>query len=220
MRLSIIFISLLMILISSTGWAQEEDYSKKDRSPKVERESFDYNSESSGKKWNWENARIGGNFAMSFSSGGLFIDASPTFGYKINRIVEAGVGFKMLYYRQKDVYFDNNSNQTFDYKSVTYGPLAYGRFTVWEGIFLMAQYEMANKEPYYVTSFADINNRLNVHHLLLGGGYSTPIGNAGNLNISLLYEVIDNKESIYQFGTFGERPLLLNISVGFGISRR
>lgn len=220
MRLSAIIISLLMIFSISKGFAQEEDYGKKDKSPRVQRETFDYNSENDGKKWDWTNARIGGNFAMSFSNGGLFIDASPTFGYRINRIVEAGLGYKMLYFRQRDVFLDNNTNQTFDYKSVTHGPLAYGRFTVWDGIFVMAQYEMANKEPYFISSFADINNRINVHHLLLGGGYSQPIGNAGSLNISLLYDVIDSKESIYQFGTFGERPLLLNISVGFGISKR
>jgi len=211
---------LVLVLGFSVVQAQQEDYKKQEN--KVNRSTqneFEYNSDNSGKKWDWANARMGGNFGMSFRNGGLFIDASPTFGYRINQVVELGAGFKTLYYRQRDVNFDN-SNNTFVYTSLTYGPLAYGRFTIWDGIFAMAQYEMANKNPFHITSFDQLNDRINVHHLLIGGGYSTPIGGAGNLNISLLYDVIDDKESIYQFGTFGEFPLLLNVSVGFGINRR
>lgn len=211
--------TIILVGCFSFVWAQEEDYNQKeDRHSKAPKEEFEYNSLNSDKKWDWANARMGGNFGMSFRNGGLFIDASPTFGYRINKVVELGAGFKTLYYRQKDVNFDN-SNNTFVYTSLTYGPLAYGRFTVWDGIFAMAQYEMANKNPYHITSFDQLNDRINVHHLLVGGGYSTPIGGAGNLNISLLYDVIDDEESIYQFGTFGDFPLLLNVSMGFGINR-
>ena len=76
---------------------------------------------------------------------------------------------------------------------------------------------MANKEPYNLNN---PENRINVHHLLLGAGYSSAIGNAGQINISLLYNVLDQDESIYQFGTFGSIPLFLNISFGFGIGGR
>jgi hypothetical protein len=211
---------LLLVFGITIAQAQQEDYKKQEEkgAPKSQNE-FEYNSDNSGKKWDWADARMGGNFGMSFQNGGLFIDASPTFGYRINKVVELGAGFKTLYYRQRNVNFDNSSN-TFVYTSLTYGPLAYGRFTVWDGIFAMAQYEMANKNPFHITSFDQLNDRINVHHLLIGGGYSTPIGGAGNLNISLLYDVIDDKESIYQFGTFGNFPLLLNVNVGFGINRR
>lgn len=216
--LRIIF-CLALILSFSISSAQQEDYGKKEKKvDKVPQEDkFEYNSSNPDKKWDWSKARIGGNFGLSFNNRGLFIDASPTFGYKINRVVELGAGFKTLYYRQKDFYTDGVN--FYDYSSLTYGPLAYGRFTIWDGIFAMAQYEMANKNPINISSIDESNQRLNVHHLLIGGGYSTSIGGAGNLNISLLYDVIDHPESIYQFGTFGDFPLLLNISVGFGINR-
>jgi len=81
----------------------------------------------------------------------------------------------------------------------------------------MAQYEMANKEPY---DLSRQDERVNAHHLLLGGGYSSAIGSVGQINIALLYNVIDSDESIYQFGTFGSFPLFLNVSLGFGINKR
>lgn len=188
---------------------------------KDEKDKFDYNSTNDGKKWDWANARIGGNFGLAFERGGIFLETSPTFGYKINHIVELGAGFKMFFYKDDAVpLVDASSGVVYDfipYKSLTYGPIGYGRFSIWEGIFAMAQYEMVNKEPYYIDN---PNDRINVHHLLIGGGYSVTVGGTGNLNISLLYNVLDNRESIYQFGTFGNFPLLLNISMGFGFSGR
>jgi hypothetical protein len=208
------------------AYAQVEDYGKEDNRPArqqaEEEEKFEYNSSNDGKRWDWSKARIGGNFALAFSSGAILVDATPTFGYKVHNMVEVGGGYKIFYYKDDAIpLVDGNGFIVgfVDYKDFIHGPIGYGRFNVWQGVFLMGQYEMANKEPYYV----DINdptsfNRINVHHLLLGGGYSSPIGSAGQINISLLYNVLDQRESIYQFGTFGDFPLLLNISVGFGIS--
>lgn len=218
-------ITMLLLILGLAGLsipalAQVEDYNQKDRN-RNDRTStssdFEYNSSNDGKKWDWSRARIGGNLGMAFGSSGIMIDASPTFGYLLNRVVELGAGYKIFYYKYDDLYaYDRNGNlyQIF-YKDFIHGPIGYGRFTVWNGIFVMGQYEMANKDPYYPDN---PNDRINVHHLLLGGGYSSAIGSAGQINISLLYNVLDQKESIYQFGTFGDFPLLLNISVGFGIS--
>ncbi len=214
---SLIF-SLVLILSWSTTAAQQEDYKKNEKKKEGETQLLEYNSTNNGKKWDWSKARIGGNFGISYSTGALFVDLSPTFGYKINKVVEVGGGFKMLYYRDK--YATIDLVNTFEYKSITYGPMVFGRFTVWDGVFLAAQYEMANKNPIANVTRDNFDSRINVHHLLIGGGYSQSLGQAGNLNISLLYDVIDDPNSNYQFGTFGSFPLILNISAGFGINRR
>lgn len=215
---------LALLLIAVTGVAQVEDYGDDRKRPvrpdAPEGDNFSYDSENDGKKWDWSKARIGGNFGLAFYSGGLMLDASPTFGYKVHPRVEVGAGMKIFYYKDNDVPLVDNLGYIYDYvpyKDLIYGPIGYGRFTVWEGIFIMGQYEMANKEPYYLDN---PNDRINVHHLLLGGGYAASVGQAGQVNISLLYNVLDNEESIYQFGTFGNFPLLLNVSFGFGFNRR
>ncbi|MCP4120962.1 MAG: hypothetical protein GY751_04350 [Bacteroidetes bacterium] len=215
-----LFFILIAFSISSTNViAQVEDYGEKEKTPRratTPTDEFEYDSENDGKKWDWTKARIGGNLGLAFHSGGLLVDASPTFGYKVHKMVELGAGMKIFYYKDEVGYYDGLLYRSYSYKDFIYGPIAYGRFNVWEGVFVMAQYEMANKETYQW----DSNDRVNAHHLLLGGGYSSPIGNVGQVNISLLYNVIDSDESIYQFGTFGNFPLFLNVSMGFGINKR
>jgi len=65
-------------------------------------------------------------------------------------------------------------------------------------------------------SYADLDKRINVHHLLLGGGYAAPIGKIGVFNIAVLFNVLNNSESIYR-GTFGDFPMLLNMGFAFGL---
>lgn len=212
-----IVLSLVFLLLCGQSFAQQEDYGKKKnrgRQTSAEQESYGYDADNNGKKWDWTKARIGGSFAFSIRSGGIFLDASPTFGYQINKYIEVGAGFTNIFQKQNNVF--NN----IDYKAYIFGPIVYARATVWQGIFLMAQYEMTNKPIINITSVEQLDQRINVHHLLLGGGYSQSLGDVGNLNISLLYDVIDDPNSNYRFGTFGDFPLMLNIGVGFGINRR
>ncbi len=231
--LRLIITGILMVATCFFVQAQQEDYGKKDDKPRrsQEQETFDYNSDpktkkdGTPKKWDWSKARIGGNFGASFSfgdNGAIYLDISPTFGYRINEVLELGGGFKNIYSKYSNVAVVDQNGIILGYtsfKDYVYGPVGYGRFHIWKGIMAMAQYEMVNKKSYFYNSDGSLD-RVNVHHLLIGGGYSQSIGNAGQLNIALLYNVIDSNESIYQYGTFGDVPLFLNISVGFGLQGR
>ena len=227
--LNLILSVLLVAFLSVNINAQQEDYGKKEQKPR-KTEEFDYNSDpklkkdGTEKKWDWSKVRIGGNFGASFSfgdNGAIYLDASPTFGYRINEVLELGGGFKNIYSKYNNVaVVDQNGNILYytGFKDYVYGPVGYGRFHIWKGIMAMTQYEMVNKKSYFINADNSVD-RVNVHHLLIGGGYSQSIGNVGQVNIALLYNVIDSDESIYQYGTFGDVPLFLNISVGFGIGR-
>lgn len=93
-----------------------------------------------------------------------------------------------------------------------YGADIYARGFLYKGLFLESRYDLVNKPSYY-----NLDRRLWVNHLLLGAGYAAPIGKIGVFNISLLYNVLDNDESIYQ-GTFSDKvPLIINMGFGFGI---
>ena len=93
-----------------------------------------------------------------------------------------------------------------------YGTDVYARGFLYKGLYLEARYDAINKSSYYY-----LNRRLWVHHLLLGAGYAAPIGKIGVINASVLYNVLNNRESVYR-GTFSDKvPLIVNIGFGFGI---
>jgi hypothetical protein len=165
------------------------------------------NEEESTKKFDPSKLRIGGNFGLQFGSY-TYVNLSPTVGYLfLKDRLQLGAGPIFIY---QSIRYTNNFRQ----KSFVYGADIYARGYVWKGVYLQAQYDLVNKESYY-----NFGQRLNVHHLLLGGGYAQPIGNAASFYISMLYNVINNDESVYQ-GTFGKIPLILNIGFGIGINKR
>ncbi|QQR97643.1 MAG: hypothetical protein IPK18_12475 [Sphingobacteriales bacterium] len=158
------------------------------------------------KKFDPSKLRIGGRFGLQFGSY-TFVNISPTAGYLfLKDRLEVGAGPIFIY---QSIRYANNYRQ----KSFVYGADLYGRGYIWKGIFAQAQYDFVNKESYFEYK------RVNVHHLLIGGGYAQPIGDAASFYFSLMYNVIRSDESIYQ-GTFGKIPLMLNIGFGIGINRR
>ena len=102
-------------------------------------------------------------------------------------------------------------SSTYKQSYFVYGADIYARGYVFKGAYLGASYDLVNKPSYY-----DLNQRLNVHHLLLGAGYAANMGGIGTFNASLMFNVLNNKESIYR-GTFGNFPMILNIGFGFGL---
>ena len=85
-----------------------------------------------------------------------------------------------------------------------YGADIYARGYVYKGAFLEARYDLVNKP-----SYDNASRRLNVSHLLLGAGYAQKMGKIGYFNASLLFNVLNNRESIYR-GTFGNFPPALS----------
>ncbi len=216
---------LFFILLCSVNYklqAQDEVYDK----PAVIIDTFDVNNNSGDKiestktKQEQKNAltelekkkeklnriRLGlGNFGLQFGAI-TFIQATPTIGYMVikNRL-ELGAGPVIIYQR---IRYANNFVQSF----FVYGSDIYVRGFVYKGINLEARYDAVNKPSNF-----DLDRRLWVHHLLLGAGYATPMGKIGVFNVSALYNVLNNDESIYR-GTFSDRfPLIINMGFAFGL---
>lgn len=213
MKKSIPILFLLYLLVPA-AFAQDEQYEPM-RETRVEEKK-----EKEDKKWDWSRARFGGNFGMQFGDI-VYLDLSPSFGYYvIENKLQVGVGFKNIYYNQKRTYivcYNGICYNSLPFKTYLYGPSVFVQYNVWKGLFIHGEYELINKEPYVPQRYPD-RNRINVSHLLLGGGYTQPMGRAGNFYISLLYNVLDGDESIYT-GTFGAVPLILRMGFGFGIAR-
>ncbi|MDB5227183.1 MAG: hypothetical protein JWN78_1376 [Bacteroidota bacterium] len=156
------------------------------------------------KKEKLQRLRIGGSFGLQFGTF-TYINISPTIGYMaIKDRLEVGAGPIFIYERYKYSSLDKIS-------FFVYGPDIYTRGYLWKGIYLEARYDLVNKPSYY-----DFNRKIWVNHLLLGAGYAAPIGKIGTFNISALFNVLNNNESIYK-GTFGNFPLILTFGFGFGL---
>jgi hypothetical protein len=152
--------------------------------------------------------RVGlGNFGLQFGTY-TFIQATPTIGYMVikNRL-ELGGGPILIY---QSIRYSSGFRESY----FVYGSDIYARGFIYKGIYLGASYDLVNKPSYF-----DLNKRLNVHHLLLGAGYSANLGEIGSFNASLMFNVLNNTESIYR-GTFGNFPMILNVGFGFGLGGR
>ena len=214
-----LFLLLIVLLISvKVSVAQEEVYEQpaqiidtleteekvsKDTRSKEQKE--DALTELEKKKEKLNRLRLGGNFGLQFGNY-TYINVSPTAGYMVVKDrLELGGGPILIYQRFR---FSNSSAISF----FVYGADVYARGFLYKGLFLESRYDLVNKPSYY-----NLDRRLWVNHLLLGAGYAAPIGKIGVFNISLLYNVLDNDESIYQ-GTFSDKvPLIINMGFGFGI---
>lgn len=223
-RYQLFIFSILFFLTGNILLAQEEVYDKptqiidtldntynsddKKENTKTKQQKADALSDLEKKKEKLNRVRVGGNFGFQFGNY-TYVNVSPTVGYMVvNKRLELGGGPVFIYERFR---YTNN----FAINLFTYGSDLYARGFLYKGFYLEARYDALNK-----TSYFDLNRRLWVHHLLLGAGYAASIGKIGVFNISLLYNVLDNDESVYQ-GTFSSRlPLILNIGFGFGVGGR
>lgn len=149
--------------------------------------------------------RVGlGNFGLQFGTY-TYIQATPTIGYMVIKDrLELGGGPILIYQR---IRYTNNYAESF----FVYGLDIYARGYVYKGAYLEARYDLVNKPSYF-----DANKRLNVNHLLIGAGYTQKLGKIGYFNGSLLFNVLNNDESIYR-GTFGNFPMILNLGFSFGL---
>jgi hypothetical protein len=217
---------ILMILGYHSLSAQERDYQPvrtpprqspappAEKSPATEKSA----SKEGNGKWSWEHFRIGGNFGLGFGPI-TFVDVSPSFGYfVIPEKWQVGIGSKLMYFRSNQPYnvidpFGNVSTIP-AYSTFTYGGGVFTNYQFWQGLMGHVEFEMINKD-----SFFDITRRVNVPHLLIGGGYMQPIGRSGNFFIAALFNVLDQDESIYA-GSFGNFPLIIRTGFGFGFPGR
>ncbi len=156
------------------------------------------------KKERLQRIRIGGTFGLQFGTF-TYVNLSPTVGYMVikNRL-ELGGGPIFIFERYRFSGYQ-------DFKFFVYGPDVYARGYLWKGLYLESRYDLVNKPSYF-----DFSKKIWVSHLLLGAGYAAPLGKVGFLDVSMLFNVLNNSESIYK-GTFGNFPLILNVGVGFGL---
>lgn len=138
----------------------------------------------------WKQNRwvFGGNAALAFGNNFTVIGAAPTAGYRFTERLTLGAGG--LYFYQRWRTFNGVVRAT-----QIYGPQAYGRFNVAQGLisdgdrlFIQSDYYLVSTE-----AFSPIEldfSRVWVPQWFVGGGYFTQLG--GNLfgGIMVMWDVI------------------------------
>ncbi|WP_143960034.1 hypothetical protein [Litoribacter populi] len=127
----------------------------------------------------------GGNFSLQFGSV-TFIDVSPLAGVMITERYSAGVGATYQYMNFRWLNTPGSS---------VFGGRVFNRFNVLPNFFVHGEFETLNAQ------YVDYQDRLQrdwVPGLFVGGGYFSPFGPRGGINISILYNLMyDNLRSPY-----------------------
>lgn len=154
---------------------------------------------------------IGGSLGLVFGDY-TNINVSPLVGYRLSDLFAAGININAQYAaeRQKDW----NGETVYRYQYTVFGGGVWGRVYPLDMIFVHAQPEY----NYVSEKFTDYTfnpkqtskSSYGVPSLMLGGGYSQPIGEGySSFYIMVLYDVIQDVRSPYQ-----NRP---QIQVGFNV---
>lgn len=143
----------------------------------------------------------GGGIGLSFGTiTAVQLDPLVAIYLDRNRKFSTGLGPSYSYFR------DNRYVPA--YEQSNYGYRIFSRYRVIEQAYLHAEFLHLNTQPFY--NFDNHIGRIWVPHLLLGAGYVQPIGGRSSFYLQVLFEVLQDPNSIY----FATGPIF---SAGVGI---
>jgi len=192
------FALIIILSISFMSFSQtEENDAYVDSSPQKQPYSFR------------EHLYTGGNFGFSISGGLMYLEISPLLGYKINENLSAGISSKYVYIGPVNKTL--NPYKAFKY----YGGGVFSQYKISETLAALVEYQMLNVENVDPNS-QGYQKRVMSHSLLVGGGYRNEILGSVNINLYLLYDVIDDVNSPYRYNyIFGPNSIPIIYRIGF-----
>ena len=176
---------------------------------------------------------FGGGFSFGFGSGSLLLSVSPIAGYRFTDRFSAGLRMGYQYNWTKDWPFTYNGITGYGViKNLNYhiiSPGVWGRFIVWDNIFIQAEYEYniftyknyisSPKEPGYISSRAWDH----ANSLLLGIGLRQPVSDNSSFVLIASYDVLQNISSNMRTDVYGQEYSIspyagtLDVRIGFNI---
>jgi len=128
---------------------------------------------------------VGGGIGLGFGDV-TYIEVSPLLGYKVAPRVT--IGGSLLYRYTSDDRYDDS------YTASDYGASGFVRGDVLEGFFLQGEYEYLNYE--FPLAGGD-TDREGFSSILVGPGYSSPIGGNGTVYFAALYNLSYDSNDLY-----------------------
>lgn len=166
----------------------------------------------SRKKFDASRLIIGGSLGLSF---GDFtnVNISPLVGYRISQLFGAGININAQFGSERFRNYNSVTTQRNQY--TIFGGGVWGRVYPLDFLFIHVQPEynvVSLKSTYYDTDpKTTITDRYGVPSLLIGGGYTQPVGGRAAFSIMALYDILQDNRSPYQNG------LILRIGASLGI---
>lgn len=141
-----------------------------------------------------ERVFFGGNFGLQFGSV-TFIDISPLVGYRLTDKLSLGAGITYMYYKER----------FYGFSTSIYGGRLFGRYFILDNLFAHTEYEVLNLE-----AFDQVNRRVDVTNILIGGGYRQHLGGRTYVNLLALWNINQSAYSPYN------NPII-RMGIGFGM---
>ena len=142
---------------------------------------------------------FGGGVGLSFGDVD-YVELAPLVGFRVNPKVDLGVALTL---RWRD---DNR----YDVSTTDYGSSLFGRFRVYQNLFLEADWEYLNWE-YVQTDLTEV--RESTSSFLAGAGYYVPMGGRVSMAFSALYNFsYDENDPIQPYGD----PWVIRAGVAVG----
>lgn len=177
---------------------------------------YTYSDTANGGGLQKENLFLGGSLALGLGSYQFNVGVSPEMGYSLNNWLDAGVVVNFNYNSVRaDPYYDNNIR----YRTFNYGGGVFGRAYPLPFLFFAAQPEynwisQNQKDMNPGSGGASYTFNTSAASLLLGVGYGQRVIGEGGFYISLMFDVLGDKNSPYN--DFNGHPLPV-IKAGFNV---
>ena len=153
---------------------------------------------------------FGGNFGLVIGSDFTNIEISPIVGYYITPRWSAGVGVTYEYYNNR-YYWINLGTGSFErLKTNIWGGRLFTNYVIVNDvgewiplglnfrIFAHTEYEAMSYERRIF--YSNERGRLLQHSFLVGGGLRFPMGRRSSMNLTILWNLNSNRESMYGSG--------------------
>lgn len=170
MRLLVSKVIISFLLIGMPVVAPAQDFSDTNTAPREEK-NF----------WSWDKVMVGGSGGAQFGDF-VAINVTPSIGYRITDRFHAGTRIPFQYVNDKIFY----------YEYFIYGASLFGRYFVWDNLFLHLEPE-ALKGPW---EFGQ--DPFFIYNVWAGGGYMFPIGQNSGAYLSLLFNVTGSPYTRYR----------------------
>jgi hypothetical protein len=181
MHMKRIFLAVIFLALGQAVFAQEEE-------PRQEEPQ---------KGFNPRNVIVGGALGVAFGDY-TFVNVSPMIGYRFSSMFAAGVNVNAQYSSGKTYGYNNTVIARNNY--TMFGGGIWGRFYPLPMLFIHAQPEynaISAKITEYDPDRREYKDRYGAPSLLLGGGYSQPVGGNSAVTLMILYDVLQDKNTPY-----------------------